>query len=210
MSSGKKGLFITFEGPDGVGKSTHVALLAKYLEENSISAIVTREPGGTTIGKSLREILLSVDTVGLDPMAELLIYYADRAQHISQVIAPAINNGTWVICDRFYDSSYAYQSAGHKVSPDAVDTLTSLVASGCKPDITFLLDVEGDSSAQRIALRGEAKDRMELEDNSFKARVREAFLELAQREPQRFRKIDASGSPTDTFAQIISQIKPFL
>ena len=210
MSSGKKGLFITFEGPDGVGKSTHVSLLQKYLEENSISTVVTREPGGTTIGKSLREIVLSVDTVGLDPMAELLIYYADRAQHISQVIHPAINSGKWVICDRFYDSSYAYQSAGHKVSSEAVDALTNLVASDCKPDITFLLDVTGDSSAKRIAQRGEEKDRMELEDNSFKARVRDAFLELAQKEPQRFRKIDASGSPQETFAQIVNQIKPFL
>jgi len=210
MRDRKKGLFITFEGSDGVGKSTHVALLARYLEEHGVNTTVTREPGGTSIGRSLREILLSVNTVGLDPMAELLIYYADRAQHIKQVINPALNSGSWVICDRFYDSSFAYQAAGHKVSTDAVDTLTELVARECKPDVTFLLDAGSSLNTDRIEQRGLTLDRMELEDDSFKERVRDAFLSLAEREPDRVKKIDASGTPDQTFYQILDYIIPLL
>ena len=208
MKDRKKGYFITFEGPDGVGKSTHVALLARYLEEHGVNTVVTREPGGTTIGRSLREILLSVNTVGLDPMAELLIYYADRAQHINQVIIPALNSGAWVICDRFYDSSFAYQAAGHKVSTDAVNTLTQLVAEKCKPDLTILLDA-GDTT-NRIEQRGLTMDRMELEDDAFKKRVRDAFLSIAQSEPDRVKKIDASGTPDRTFYHILDYIIPLI
>lgn len=199
----KKGLFISFEGIDGAGKSTQIDMLKKHLENNGFNVIVTREPGGSEICNKIRDILLDKNNTGLCPMAELLLYYADRAQHINEVILPNINNGVCVICDRYYDSSYAYQLAGRKIDEAVLDAVNSLVVGKVDPDITFLLDLPLDVSEQRVSGRGEC-DRLELENTDFKRRVRNGFLSQAKKHSDRICIVDATLSPDKIFDQILA------
>lgn len=198
----KKGLFISFEGIDGAGKSTQIAMLKKHLENNGFNVIVTREPGGSDICNKIRDILLDKNNTELCSMAELLLYYADRAQHINEVILPNINNGTCVICDRYYDSSYAYQLAGRKIDEAVLDTVNNLVVGEIHPDITFLLDLPLNVSEQRVSGRGES-DRLELENTDFKQRVRDGFLLQAKKYPDRICIVDATLTPNKIFEQIL-------
>ena len=202
----KKGLFITFEGIDGAGKSTQINMLRDYFEKKGISVVITREPGGTDIGNKIRTILLDKENTALSATAELLLYYADRAQHINECIVPALESGKYVICDRYYDSSYAYQRAGRGIDISVLDKLNSIVVKDAKPDITFLLDISLASSESRITSRGEARDRLEAEGNTFKQNVREGFLEQARRSPDRIRTINAMQSPDKIFEDILHEL----
>ncbi len=202
----KKGIFISFEGIDGAGKSTQIELLKKHLENNGHSVIVTREPGGSDICNKIRGILLDKGNVALCSMAELMLYYADRAQHINEVILPNINNGTCIICDRYYDSSYAYQLAGRKIDESVLDAVNSIVVGNVEPDITFLLDLPLAISEQRVSGRGES-DRLELEGIDFKRRVRDGFIMQAEKYPDRICIIDATQSPDKMFDDILSEME---
>ena len=198
----KKGLFITFEGMDGAGKTTQIRLLKAHLEAKGHFVLLTREPGGTPISDQIRALILDVNNTGMDPMAELLLYYASRAQHIQEVILPALKKGVTVICDRFYDSSYAYQQSGRAISRAVLDQLNEMVVQDCRPDITFLLDLPEDESKNRLNSRATEPDRLELENAAFRKRVRQGFLAQAASEPDRIQVVDASGSVEEIFAHI--------
>lgn len=202
----KKGIFISFEGIDGAGKSTQIEFLKKHLEKKGHNVTITREPGGSEVCNKIRDILLDKNNTELCAMAELMLYYADRAQHINEVILPCINNGTYIICDRYYDSSYAYQLAGRKIDESVLNAVNSIVVGAVEPDITFLLDLPLDVSEQRVSGRGES-DRLELENIEFKSRVRNGFIAQAQKYPDRICIIDATQSPDKMFEDILAAIE---
>ena len=184
-----KGLFVTMEGVEGSGKSTQIALLKDYLQTKGRSVDVTREPGGTPIGEAVRTVLLDPANDAMDSMAELLLYEAARAQHVAQLIRPALDRGAIVICDRFSDSTTAYQGAGRGLSKEDMDRLHGLATRGLVPDLTILIDLpvaEGLSRAKRYR----DGDRIELEPEEFHERVRQAFLRLAKDEPDRVKIVD--------------------
>lgn len=187
------GKFITFEGTEGVGKTTQIQLAGKYLATKNIECIVTREPGGTKLGEKVRELLLSKSEDGMDMMAELLLMFSARAQHLQEVIYPALRDNVWVICDRFTDASYAYQGGGRGIPFPRIKMIENAVQNGFKPDLTILLTGNIESGMRRVAKRGE-KDRFELEDIEFFERVRQIYLKLAKDEPQRFGLVDADQS----------------
>ncbi len=201
-----KGLFISFEGIDGAGKSTQIDMLKSHLENLGYNVIVTREPGGSELCNKIRDILLDKNNTDLCSMAELLLYYADRAQHINEVILPHINSGGCVICDRYYDSSYAYQLAGRKIDESILDILNNMVVADADPDITFLLDLTLEVSLKRVSGRGES-DRLELESNAFKQRVRDGFLHQAQKHKNRICVVDAAQTPKAIFEDILAGLQ---
>lgn len=206
----KRGLFITFEGIDGAGKTTQIKLLQEYLISKKQPVRLSREPGGTPIGDKIRALILDKSNTDMCPMTELLLYYASRAQHIERVIAPALAQGECVICDRFYDSSYAYQQLGRGIDKKALDALTSMVAENYRPDITFLLDISPEVSAQRLHTRGNELDRLEEENQKFKVKVRQGFLAQAALEPDRVKLLDATLPAADIFAQIKEYINKLI
>lgn len=206
----KRGLFITFEGIDGAGKTTQIKLLQEYLISKKQPVRLSREPGGTRIGDKIRALILDKSNTDMCPMTELLLYYASRAQHIERVIAPALAQGECVICDRFYDSSYAYQQLGRGIDKKALDALTSMVAENYRPDITFLLDISPEVSAQRLHTRGNELDRLEEENQKFKEKVRQGFLAQAALEPDRVKLLDATLPAADIFAQIKEYINKLI
>ena len=194
-----RGKFITFEGLDGVGKSTQMEKLAAWLRQHGISVLTTREPGGTEMGQNMRSLLLSSRTEGLSPMAELALMFADRAQHIDEKILPALERGDWVLCDRFTDSSEAYQGGGRQLGSEIVHQLQKTLCRDLKPDLTILMLTDLSHSLDR-ARRRNAEDskrsendenRFEKENRKFHQRVLDAYLALAEREPQRVVKIEA-------------------
>ncbi len=187
----KRGLFITVEGGEGVGKTTNMAFLQQCLEENDIPFITSREPGGTPLAEKIRLLLLDRENSQFDSVAELLLVFAARAQHISEVIRPALNAGTWVLCDRFTDATYAYQGGGRELSTDLIEELENIVQQGLQPDATILLDVPPEVGLDRARQRADL-DRFEIEPQSFFERVREAYLERARQDPRRFHVVDAS------------------
>lgn len=186
----KKGLFITFEGADGCGKTTQLEMTANYLKGKGYDVITTREPGAEKLGKTLREILLHYDGE-ISSRSELFLYLADRAQHIDMVVKPAIERGTIVLCDRHTDSTLAYQGYGRGLDLDQLKKLNNIAVNGCKPDLTLLYDVSVEVAQTRV---GKEKDRLESEGVIFHNKVRNGYLELAKNEPQRFAIIDASLS----------------
>ncbi len=188
---GSRGLFITVEGGEGVGKSTNMAFLQEYLRTRGVDIVVTREPGGTRLGEDIREMLLRVRDEQVCPMTELLLIFAARAQHISERIEPALAAGKWVLCDRFTDATYAYQSGGRGMDADIVRRLEELVQGGLRPDFTLLLDAPVSTGMARARGRGEL-DRFEREALDFFERVRDTYLHLAQGASSRYRIIDAS------------------
>lgn len=189
----ERGLFITMEGGEGVGKSTNLAYLERFLRENGVDVVVTREPGGTQLGEEIRELLLNVRSEQVSITTELLLMFAARAQHISELIEPALAAGKWVLCDRFTDATYAYQSGGRGVDVQTVRCLEDLVQASLRPDYTVLLDVAVATGMARARGRGEL-DRIEQETMEFFERVRASYLELAGNSSGRFRVIDASVS----------------
>ncbi len=191
----ERGKFITFEGLDGCGKSTQLEKLAIALRERGIDAVTTREPGGTAIGERVREVLLSSRTAGLDAHAEMALMFASRAQLIAEVILPALDSGKWVLCDRFTDSTEAYQGGGRQLGSETVLRLHGLLCGGLWPELTILMDSDVGSSVRRARRRNKDtendENRFEKESQAFFTRVHDGFLQIARREAQRVVLIDA-------------------
>jgi len=202
------GLFITLEGGDGAGKSTQAELLGAWLEERGHEVVRTREPGGTELGLALRELLLHGGAVGA--RAEALLYAADRAQHVAEVVRPALERGAVVVQDRYIDSSLAYQGAGRPLDPVEVRGLSEWASEGLWPALTVLLDVSPELAAERRADAGAQADRLEGETGEFHRRVREGFLELARAEPDRFLVLDAARPVDELHAEVIARVGPLL
>jgi len=202
-----KGLFITFEGPDGSGKTTQMRRLVERLQAKGESVVVTREPGGTPIGDRIRELLLSPDHKEMEDQTEVLLYAASRAQHVREVIVPALEAGNIVVCDRFVDASIAYQGYGLGLKPETVADINRFATGGLQPDRTYLLDIPVSVSRERLLLRagaagGAALDRIEQKESAYHERVREGFLLIASNEPQRVLRIDADQGVDDIAAII--------
>ena len=187
-----RGLFITVEGGEGVGKSTNISFLDAHLRDRGIDLLVTREPGGSALGEALRQLLLDVNDEPVDPMAELLMMFAARAQHINTRIEPALAAGRWVLCDRFTDATYAYQCGGRGIAHNVVAALEELVQKQLRPDCTLLLDAPVSTGMARARRRGDL-DRFEQEELAFFERVRATYLDLAESSSGRYRIIDASA-----------------
>ncbi len=207
-----KGKFITFEGLDGCGKSTQLNRLAEVLRAQGIEVVTTREPGGTPIGERVRAVLLDSKTQGLDAMAELALMFASRAQQIAEVIQPNVAAGRWVLCDRFTDSSEAYQGGGRQLGSQAILDLHRVVCRGLQPDMTVLMDSEVAASVARARRRnqqaeGADENRFEQESRAFFTRVHDAFNRIAEREPQRVFKIDARRKPDVVHPEIVAEVK---
>jgi dTMP kinase len=198
-----RGKFITFEGPEGAGKSTQVRRLADWLAARGIQTVCLREPGGTLLGEEIRRVL-QYNQAGEAPCgrAELLLFAASRSQLVETVIRPRLAEGCWVLCDRFMDSTTAYQGGGRGLPLDEIKTLHRLTLNGLLPDLTLLLDLDVQTGFQRVAGRGAAADRFEQEAVAFHERVRHAYLQLAAEEPTRFRILRAEDDP-DTIARRI-------
>jgi len=192
----KRGLFITFEGPEGSGKTTQARLLYEYLREQGYPAILTREPGGTRIGDQIRAILHDLSNTEMLPTTEILLFSASRAQIVGQVIKPALEAGKVVICDRYADSTMAYQGYGHRLDLKTLEFITHFATGGLKPDITFYLDIDVEEGLRRKRAaheRGEDEwTRLDQKEVEFHQRVREGYLKLAQAEPSRWVILDAS------------------
>ena len=211
------GTFITFEGIDGSGKSTQLRLLNNFLRARGCNALVTREPGGTTLGLRLREALLDA-MEEVDPLTELLVFAADRAQHVRRKLLPALESGAVVISDRYADATVAYQGAGRGFPPELISQIVQLATGGLKPELTLLFDVSIDESTSRTTRRSSSKnpgarsarDRLDIETAEFHARVRDAYLRLANAEPERFKVIDTSGPVEQTHHRVKQVIVPFL
>lgn len=195
------GRFITIEGIEGVGKSTNLNVVRDYLTQCHMPVLVTREPGGTAIAEKIRQIFLEPIAEPLTPLSELLLLFASRAQHVSQVIEPTLATGTWVVCDRFTDASFAYQCAGRGLPRHYVNTLATWVHHTLTIDLTILLDMDVESALLRVKNRG-ALDRIEQEKLDFFERVRQGYLSQAQKEPARFCVIDAGLPPHVVVKQI--------
>lgn len=186
-----RGRFITVEGIEGVGKSTNIEFLSKLIEDRGIEVVRTREPGGTPMAERIRELLLEHGEEPMTDIAELLLFFAARSQHIHNTIKPALRAGKWVVCDRFTDASRAYQGSGRGLKRETIDALANWVHEGVQPDLTILLDAPPEVGMDRAGRRG-AADRLEMEKTDFYSRVRSGYLALAESEPERFAVIDAS------------------
>lgn len=204
-----KGIFISFEGIEGTGKTIQSKLLYEYLAKKGYEVTLTGEPGGTRIGLKIRDLLLSIENKGMTPLAELLLYNASRAQHIQEVILPVMNKGAIVITDRFTDSTVAYQGYGRGIDLSIINSIKRMIAADLQPDITVLLDLDVEVGLRRN--RGINKmDRLELEDVEFHKRVRNGYLEIATKEPERIKLIDASEGIEQVHNRIIKIITDFL
>jgi dTMP kinase len=210
------GTFITFEGIDGSGKSTQLRLLGNFLKANGCDALLTREPGGTQLGLRLRAALLDA-AEEVDPLTELLVFAADRAQHVRRLVRPALDEGQLVISDRYADATVAYQGAGRGFSPKLISQIVQLATEGLKPDLTLLFDLAIEESTNRTARRSTGKtatritrDRLDIEHADFHARVRDAYLQIALAEPERVKLIDTSGPVEQTQARLKEIIVPYL
>jgi dTMP kinase len=213
----RRGKFITFEGLDGTGKSTQMRKLAGALRAAGHKVVETREPGGTATGEKIRRVLLDSRTEGLSPLAEMALMFASRAQHIAEVIQPALDHGQIVLCDRFTDSTEAYQGSGRKLGTEAVLKLHRVLCGDLQPDLTILLESDPATSVGRARRRNQRastvnknagkhhgdENRFEQQNRSFFARVHEGYLAIAAREPQRVAAVDASGTPAQTHRRIV-------
>lgn len=195
-----QGLFITFEGPDGCGKTTQMKLLAEYFEKKGKEVVLTREPGGKGLGEKVREILLNYDGEVSD-RCESFLFLADRAQNIDIIVNPAVKEGKIVLCDRHIDSTVAYQGYGRGLNIDRINMLNNLATNGKKPDLTLVFDVDVEISMKRV---GKEKDRMESAGIDFHNRVRKGYLELAKQEPKRIKVLDATKSIEEIHKDVIN------
>lgn len=191
-----RGKFISIEGSDGSGKSTQIEFIKEYFKERSIPTMFTREPGGTKISEKIRHIILDVENIEMDPMTEAFLYASARAQHVREKIMPALEQGTTVICDRFVDSSIAYQQYGRELGED-VTTINKIAVAGLMPDFTIFLDLHPDEGRNRVKNREESMDRLEIEKHDFHLKVYNAYKEIIAKDPKRFLVIDASGTPEE-------------
>ena len=202
----QKGLFITFEGADGCGKTTQLKLLKDYLTAKGYAVILTREPGGKGLGEKIREILLNYDGKVAD-RCESFLFLADRAQNIETIVKPAIESGKIVLCDRHTDSSVAYQGYGRGLDIEQIKMLNNLATGGKQPDLTLVFDVDIETSMQRV---GNEKDRMESSGKEFFNRVRNGYLEMAKQEPERLKIVDSTKSIDKVHKRVIEIILPYL
>ncbi|MCT2400788.1 dTMP kinase [Novosphingobium mangrovi (ex Huang et al. 2023)] len=210
-----KGRFIALEGGEGAGKSTQARLLADVLRARGIDVVVTREPGGTPGAEAIRKLLLEGapgdEGAGWNPRAEALLFAAARSDHVEQLIRPAIARGAWVVCDRFLDSSRAYQGGGGGLSDADITALHAIGSEGLLPDLTLLIEVSPEIAAARLALRDtDGTDRIGGRDTAYHARVAQAFSAFAEREPGRFARIDGNGTPQETQARVQAALAPLL
>jgi len=203
----KKGAFITFEGPEGSGKTTHIQLLASFLRKAGRNVLVTREPGGTKLARAFRRLLLETGD-GLVPLAELFLYEADRAQHVEETILPALKRGQTVFCDRYTDSTLAYQGHGRRLDYKTIEALNKIASAGLKPDATILLDVPAGRGLRQARHRKNRHDRLERAGLAFHQRVRQGFLWLARKEKRRFRVVAQQNTIKETQALIQRAVKP--
>ncbi len=201
---------ITFEGIEGSGKSTQARRAAELCRASGREALLEREPGGTAIGKRLREVLLDPASRALDPLSELLLMEADRRQHVSEVLGPALARGALVLCDRFNDATFAYQGGGRGLAAEIVEAIDGWTTGGIRPDRTLLFDCPVDVGLARARRRdGESTPRFEAEDRSFHERVRAAYLAIARREPARVKVIDTTRPPDEVFADVRLHLEGF-
>jgi len=213
VSPNSRGKFITFEGLDGCGKSTQLQRLAAALRAENLAVGVTREPGGTATGEKIRQLLLDTNTSALAPLAELALMFASRAQHIKEIILPALAHGKIVLCDRFTDSTEAYQGGGRKLGSEPVLDLHRILCGDLQPDLTILMDSDVAASVERARRRNKARtaeadeNRFEQENRAFFGRVRSAYLAIAKREPQRVAIVNARGAPDATHEQIMNVVR---
>ena len=214
----QRGRFITLEGLDGCGKSTQLEKLAEVLRSEGFRVVVTREPGGTSTGEKIRNLLLDTGTAGLSPLAELALMFASRAQHIKEVIQPVLDAGQIVLCDRFTDSSEAYQGGGRKLGSEPVLALHRILCGNLQPDLTILMDSAVAASVERARRRNKARsvdvsrgegdeNRFEQESRAFFGRVRNVYLAIAARDPQRVVVVDARGPAEETHKRIVEVVK---
>ena len=189
-------MFVSLEGIEGVGKSTHLPALVDMLESRKVSCVVTREPGGTALGERIREILLSKDEAPASVQAELLLLFAARAEHVDTLIKPALEAGSWVLTDRFLDASFAYQGAGQEFGVDRVEELAKWLLPDLRPDLVIVLDTSVATALDRVQRRGQKKDRYEENDMAFFTRARQYYLDQAASQPERYRVVD-SERPVD-------------
>ena len=202
-----KGAFITLEGPEGSGKTTIVKMIEKYLSENNIEYISTREPGGINISEQIRDVILNKDNVAMDARTEALLYVASRRQHLAERVIPAIKEGKVVICDRFIDSSLAYQGYARGIGIDEVMAINEFAIDGYMPDLTLYLDIEPEEGLKRISKNNEREvNRLDLEALDFHKKVREGYFKLLERYPNRIKKINAN-QPVD---KVFEEVKGFL
>jgi dTMP kinase len=206
LPHGLPGLFIALEGGDGAGKSTQAALLCRALEAGGRTVIRTREPGGTPIGETLRSLVLEHGHGEIDARTEALLFAASRAAHVQQVIVPALQRGDVVVCDRYIDSSIAYQGAGRGLGAQAVQDVNAWATDGLLPDLTVLLDVDPAEGRSRRTAGAAAEDRLESEPDGFHAGIRAAFLELARRAPERYLVLGASGTPEELHRSVLAAL----
>jgi dTMP kinase len=202
----KRGLFLTLEGVEGVGKSTNIEFIVQYLQEQGIEYVLTREPGGTHIAESIRDLLLASNDETLDEMSELLLVFAARAQHLEKVIKPALREGKWVVCDRFTDATFAYQGAGRGLDCNTITQLESMVQNDLRPDLTIILDLDPKIGMERASQRG-SLDRFEQEKQSFFKKVRQGYLDIAAAEPERCQVIDASKPLEQVKVELLTALK---
>lgn len=211
----QRGKFITFEGLDGCGKTTQLEKLAAVLQAESIDVLTTREPGGTEIGERIRTVLLDSRTAGLDPWAEMALMFASRAQQIAQVIEPALNDGRWVLCDRYTDSTEAYQGGGRQLGSESVLQVHQVLCHGLWPDLTILMDSDVNHSVKRARRRNQAavdgdqpdENRFEQESHAFFTRVRQAYLDIANREAKRVALVDARRPAEAVHPEIVRVVR---
>ena len=207
----KRGIFITFEGIEGCGKSTQAKRLGKALERMGIAHVMTLEPGGTAIGRHVRHVLLDSENKALTPLAELMLYAADRAQHVQEIIKPALRTGKWVICDRFSDATVVYQGAARGQDRNLIRLLNKVVTQGIRPHLTFLLDCPVEVGLRRALGRNmKGQDRFEKEAVSFHLKVRKGYLDLARKDKKRFVILDAAASRKEIEAEIIRHVDRLL
>ncbi len=208
-----RGKFITFEGLDGCGKSTQAERLVEVLRAQGLEIVTAREPGSTEIGEKVRAILVNSKTKGLAPRAELALMFSSRAQLLSEIVKPALAEGKWVICDRYSDSSEAYQGGGRQLGSDAVLKLHEVICEGLSPDLTILMDSDAAASVARARRRNQSSEnasdenRFERENKAFFERVHETYLSIAKREPQRVALVDARRQPDVVHHEIVQLVK---
>ena len=200
--SAQRGVFITFEGGEGTGKTTQVKRLSRWLKERGHDPVVTREPGGTPEADHIRKLLVEGDPGRWPPLAETLLFYAARDEHLERLIRPSLAHGRWVVCDRFMDSTMAYQGYARGLGRELIEMLDSQVIGATRPDLTLVLDLPVQIGLQRAEMRGGTERRFELADTGFHQKLREAFLAIAKQEPDRCKVIDASGAPDNVEALI--------
>ena len=204
-----RGYFFTFEGIEGCGKSTQLSRVAERLRADGLDVLVTREPGGSQISERIREILISPDNTGMCRETELLLYLAARAQHVREVIKPAIDRGEIVLCDRFEQATFAYQGYGRGLDVPFLRSVNAFATGGVSPDITFIFDIPVELSQERLSKIGKGKDRIESEGRQFFERVRQGYLDAAAAEPEKIKLLDGSKSVDDLTKEVLEVIERY-